>query len=223
MPSKFLHEELQRGEGYLAKIAKPKVVVCGAGALGSNLVDTLARMGFRTLKVIDHDRITEHNISTQIWAQNDIGALKVQTLAARVFRTAGVEILDESKRLDKDNVHKLLRGADLVVDCFDNAESRSIVKEYCGSRLVPCVHAGMIHEYGEVIWEPLYQVPQDTEGDPCDYPLARNLVILVVHVLAEEVVDFFTNPKPRLGNWSITLKDLQINRLLLGEQCLSNE
>ena len=47
MVNKFLHEEIYRGAESVAKLAEPRVTVCGAGALGSQLADNLARQGFR--------------------------------------------------------------------------------------------------------------------------------------------------------------------------------
>ena len=66
MAGKFHHENLYRGEGALAKLAALRVALCGAGAVGSNLADNLARQGVASLRVIDHDRVEEHNVSTQL-------------------------------------------------------------------------------------------------------------------------------------------------------------
>ena len=49
MASKYLHEEIYRGAESVAKLAKPLVTICGAGALGSHLADNLARQGFRQI------------------------------------------------------------------------------------------------------------------------------------------------------------------------------
>ena len=92
MASKFLHEEVYRGAESVAELAKPLITVCGAGALGSNLVDNLARQGFRNLRVIDRDRVEEHNISTQIYGATDIGAWKAEVLRNQLFRTVEIEI-----------------------------------------------------------------------------------------------------------------------------------
>jgi len=57
----FLHEARYRD---LAPAAERLVTICGAGALGANLAETLARMGLHKLRVIDYDRISAHNLST---------------------------------------------------------------------------------------------------------------------------------------------------------------
>ncbi len=78
------------------------------------------------------------------------------------------------------------------------------------------LHVGLQgeHSYGEVHWREGYKVPGDPpEGDACDQPLARNLILLTVAVACEEILDFCLSEKPRLANWSITLGDFAIRRL----------
>jgi len=208
--SKFHHEEIYRGENLVQKLAAKKVVVCGAGAIGSNLVDTLARQGFTNLRVIDMDRVDTHNINTQTFCMADVGALKVAAVQRRVYDVVEAEIETEGKELKKGTVKKFLKGADLVVDGFDNSESRQLVADYCRDKGIPCLHAGLFEDYGEVAWNEEYSVPGNTDGDICDYPLARNLVMVVVSITAEEVLSFVLDSKPRKGSWRFTLKDLKI-------------
>ena len=80
MAGKHHHENLYRGPDALSKLAAVRVTLCGAGALGSNLADTLARQGFRRLRVIDRDRVEEHNVGTQTYGENDVGAWKADVL-----------------------------------------------------------------------------------------------------------------------------------------------
>ena len=190
------------------------MVVCGAGALGSNLVDGLTRQGFSNIRVIDMDRVETHNIGTQVWTLRDCGALKTAALKTKVFGNTEIEIETVDKQLTAANVKQLLKGAALVVDGFDNSASRKFVQDHCRSAKIPCLHAGLFADYGEVMWDERYKVPGDPgEGDVCDYPLARNIILLTVVVAQEEILDFFLNPKPRKKNWSITLKDLKIKEM----------
>src|SRR5205809_1107221 len=124
MAGKLHHEELYRGADKLAKLQSVSLVLCGAGALGSNLADNLTRQGFKTLRVIDHDRIEEHNVSTQIYGESEIGTWKVECLRNRIFRSVGVEIDAVRKELTAQNAKTLLKDAALIVDTFDNSASR---------------------------------------------------------------------------------------------------
>lgn len=58
------HERLSRGQTAMEKLETARIVVCGVGALGSQLVDNLARHGAKNLLVIDKDRVEDHNIGT---------------------------------------------------------------------------------------------------------------------------------------------------------------
>jgi molybdopterin/thiamine biosynthesis adenylyltransferase len=217
--SKFYHEEIYRGKNLTEKLSKYSLTVCGAGALGSNLVDNLTRQGFNNIKVIDMDRVEVHNLNTQVYADADVGALKVDALKNKVFRNIGSEIEAVNKELTPSNVKQLLKKSTLVVDCFDNNKARQCVQGEVRARKIPCLHCGMAVDgvYGEVIWDNFYGVPKDVDGDVCDYPLARNLVCLVVCIAAEEIIDFCLSAKPRNMNWSVTLKDLTIRPLCFGK------
>jgi molybdopterin-synthase adenylyltransferase len=204
-----LHEGIYRGKDALQKLGQAQVTVCGAGALGSLLVDNLARQGFRQLSAIDDDRVELHNIGTQLYRQDEVGAFKVEVLRGHCFRAAGIEIGTFNKRLTEGTVHKFLRGAELVVDTFDNSASRRIVSEYCQQNNLACLHLGMNADYGEVHWNEAYRVPQDVvAGNVCEYPLARNLILLTVAVGSEAILRFVLEESKE--NYSITLKDLCI-------------
>ncbi len=78
---------------------------------------------------------------------------------------------------------------------------------------MPCLHVGLFADYAEVIWDETYRVPRDVGLDVCDYPMARNLVLLAVAV-ASEAVTHFVHDGSKDG-WSITLRDLAIRPLRL--------
>jgi hypothetical protein len=85
------------------------------------------------------------------------------------------------------------------------------VREQCRALGLPCLHVGLYADYDEVIWDDRYRVPRDVAGDVCDYPLARNLVLLVVAVASEAVVRFALDGARH--DWSATLRDFAIRPL----------
>ena len=206
-----LHESLYRGAAALETLGAARIVICGAGAIGSQLADNLARHGAANLRVIDRDRVEEHNIGTQIFDRSEIGAPKAETVAARVFRATGAEIESFNKTIDEKSIAKLLRGADVVVDCLDNSAGRALLTDYCRAGNLDCLHLGVNTDYGEAKWNENYLVPGDVAGvGACDYPLARNLLLLVVAIGSESLLRFlWTNEK---RDWSVTLGDLKINQ-----------
>ena len=76
---------------------------------------------------------------------------------------------------------------------------------------LPCLHVGLYADYGEVIWDERYLVPQDVPGDVCDYPLARNLVLLVVAVASELVVQ--STLMGTRQDYSVTMRDFAVRPL----------
>src|SRR5262249_28939530 len=211
MAGKFHHEELYRGRGPVEKLGNVRGTLGGAGALGSHLAENVVRQGFRRMNVIDRDRIEEHNVSTQIYGEADIGAWKVDVLKSRLFRAAGVKIEAVNKDLVEGTAKKLLKGADLVIDTFDNSASRRLVQDHCAANNLACLHVGLFADYGEVIWNDRYRVPGDAGADVCDYPLARNLVILTVAIASETLLRFVLEGSRE--NWSVTLRDFAVRRL----------
>jgi molybdopterin-synthase adenylyltransferase len=211
MAGKFHHEELYRGADLAAKLAAVRVTLCGAGALGSNLADTLARQGFRQIRVIDRDRIEQHNVSTQLYGEGDVGAWKVEVLRSQLFRDTGIEIEAINKELSDRTVAKYLKDAGVVLETFDNSASRRLVKDHCQHTGIACLHAGLFADYGEVIWNERYRVPDDVGQDVCDYPLARNLVLLTVAVATETLLRYLDSGAT--DNWSVTLRDFAISTL----------
>lgn len=207
------HEELHRSPQAMASLKESHITICGAGALGANLAESLARCGARKLRVIDRDRIEEHNLSTQPYEMDEVGAKKADSLARLLYRAVALEIESVAKELNVHNIKKLLAGTQVVVDCFDNSASRKLLADYCEEKGLPCLHVGLADAYAEVIWNETYRVPSAKSDDICDYPLARNLVTLSVAVACETLIVYLT--ERRAENWSVTLKDLALLPLKL--------
>ena len=212
----FLHEARYRD---LAPAADRLVTICGAGALGANLAETLARMGLRCLRVIDHDRIAAHNLSTQPWVQQDVGGLKARVLANMLYRAVGARVEAQPTTLTADNAGALLSGSAVVVDAFDNLRSRAAVDAAAGAVDTPCLHIalGTAGDYGCGLWDRAYLPVVDAGGaahtqpavDSCDYPLTRPLALLVVASAAEILAQHMLDGSRR--NFECTLRDLHLS------------
>lgn len=209
----FHHEQIYRGKGTLDKIRNFPILICGAGAIGSNLAENLVRQGFGNLTVIDKDRIEDRNVNTQIWTRRDIGMMKAAALQYRLYEIAGVEISRVEKELkNKTKMIKLFPENGLIIDAFDNSKSRQLIKDALEYLHQPpdCLHIGFSGDYGEIIWNEDYRVPDEQGEDDCDYPLARNLIILLVGAASEVIVRFIT--KGRKDSYTLTLKDFKIKQ-----------
>ena len=192
----------------MKEIMNTSVTVCGTGAIGSNLAMNLVRQGFFSLILIDHDRVDLRNLSTQIWSEPEIGLLKTECLGNRLFDELGVEVEIRSKKLTVKNAKKLLQGTSIIVDSFDNAESRQLVRDFSLDASLPCLHVGLNADYAEVIWNEDYRVPSSNGEDVCDYPLARNLILMAVAVASENLIRYIV--KRERKNYTITLGDFAV-------------
>jgi hypothetical protein len=206
--SALYHETLYRSDALMRRLREVPVTICGAGALGANLCESLARQGFTSLRVVDRDRVEERNLSTQPYYRSDIGALKAKMLANALYRALGVTVDARSETLTEANVGKLLAGSAVVLDTFDNSVSRRTVQETCMRDGLPCLHVGLASDYAEILWNEVYRVPSASQDDVCDYPLARNLVLLAVAVACETLITFAATGEKR-GS-TITLSDFAI-------------
>ena len=208
MTNRLHHEQIFRGKETMSRLANLDVLICGGGAIGSNLAVTLARVGFEKLAVVDRDRVEERNLGTQVFSLDDVGGLKAEILRNLIYRDVGLEIEAVSQDLNEKNIKKLIKRPDLVVDAFDNSVARGLLTQYCLDNDIACLHVGVNDQYAEVRWNEHYKVPSDAGDDICDYPLARTLITLVVSVGAEVIIRFSTNGEKQ--NYCVTLSDLKI-------------
>jgi molybdopterin-synthase adenylyltransferase len=204
----FFHEQLYRTPALMAQLKDFPITVCGAGALGANISENLARSGAGSLVVIDRDRIEERNLSTQPYYKSDIGSYKAKILTNTLYRALGVTVDGRSKELTTTNAPQLLRDTNLVIDTFDNSVARQAVKDYCKDAQLPCLHVGLASDYAEVIWNDIYRVPSPVNDDVCDYPLARNLILLAVAVACEVIITFVVTGVQQ--SFTVTLGDFAI-------------
>lgn len=208
MDRMFAHERAYRSDSLIARLAGARVVICGAGAVGSNLSHNLVRQGFRALGVVDRDRVEPANLATQTYRKADLGAAKAIALQGDVFRIAGVEIEAWHEELTAKNAARRIAGAQVVVDGFDNARSRQLVAAAARAAGVACLHVGLAADYAEVLWDSRWVAPSGRGEDVCDYPLARNLIVLATAVASEALVSFVAGDGER--SFTITLKDLAV-------------
>src|SRR5690348_14795781 len=108
--SPFFHEERHAS---LAPFAGRLITICGAGTLGANLAETLARMGFTRLRVIDKDRVEARNLSVQPYSRGEIGAPKARALANTLYRAVQARVEPMISELTAANAPELLRDSAL--------------------------------------------------------------------------------------------------------------
>ncbi|HEX6886511.1 MAG TPA: ThiF family adenylyltransferase, partial [Candidatus Nanopelagicales bacterium] len=115
------------------RLKAARVLVVGAGGLGSPALMYLAAAGVGTLGIIDFDTVDESNLQRQIiHGQSDVGRPKAQSArdAVREINPL-VEVALHEERLDSSNVMDLFAQYDLIVDGTDNFATRYLVNDAC--------------------------------------------------------------------------------------------
>ncbi len=113
------------------RLKNAKVLVIGAGGLGSPALLYLAAAGVGTLGVAEFDEVDESNLQRQIiHTQSDIGKSKAISAKESIAEANPyVEVVLHEERLDNDNVMEVFRGYDLIVDGTDNFATRYMVND----------------------------------------------------------------------------------------------
>ena len=133
------------GEEGQAKLLAARVLVVGAGGLGSPLLLYLAAAGVGTLGVIDHDRVDLTNLQRQIAHASDrIGMAKVES-ARQAIAAVNPEIRVEAHeaRLEPANAAAIIAGYDLVADGSDNFATHYLLTDLCHAARKPLVAAAL--------------------------------------------------------------------------------
>jgi len=133
------------GEEGQAKLLAARVLVVGAGGLGSPLLLYLAAAGVGTLGVIDHDRVDLTNLQRQIAHASDrVGMAKVES-ARQAIAAVNPEIRVEAHeaRLEAANAAAIIAGYDLVADGSDNFDTRYLLTDLCHAARKPLVAAAL--------------------------------------------------------------------------------
>jgi len=113
------------------RLKNAKVLVVGAGGLGSPALLYLAAAGVGTLGIVDFDTVDESNLQRQvIHGQSDIGKPKAQSAKESVAEVNPyVEVVLHEERLDEDNVLRIFEPYDLILDGTDNFATRYLVND----------------------------------------------------------------------------------------------
>jgi molybdopterin/thiamine biosynthesis adenylyltransferase len=128
-----------------ARLKAARVVVVGAGGIGSPAIQYIAAAGIGRLILIDDDAVDLSNLQRQtIFGTDDIGQPKVAAAAIAVSRlNPNVVVEMHAVRIGPDNAADLIAGADVVLDGCDNFTTRLVVADACLAARIPLVSAAV--------------------------------------------------------------------------------
>lgn len=198
------------------RIAGSRVLVVGAGGLGSPVALYLAAAGIGTIGIVDPDTVSLSNLQRQVMhGTPDIGSPKADS-ARRAMQRINPEVRVETHPvfLDPDNAPDIIGEYGMVVDCTDNMAARLVIDDTCRALGKPYVYGAVRRFGGQIfthlpgtmgyrdIFSPDPSVPVDEL--PCAIDGVLNTVVGVIGTLqATEVV-----------KWAAGTGDLLTDRLL---------
>ncbi len=144
------------------KLLKAKVLVIGAGGLGSPALMYMAAAGVGTLGIIDDDIVSLSNLQRQVLHSTDaIGDPKTVSAIEAIARiNPNVTVIPHQTRLTEANI-AIIGNYDLVLDGSDNFDTRYLVNEICAAQNVPLISAAMSQ------WEGQISLYDPANGTPC--------------------------------------------------------
>lgn len=135
------------------KLKASKVIVAGLGGLGCPASLYLAASGIGKIVLVDKGKSKLSNLNRQIlcW-KRDIGRFKAE-VAKEKLEALNPEIELEARvvEITRDSASDVMGDADVIVDGMDNWTTRFIINEYCVTRGIPFIHAGVSALHGQII------------------------------------------------------------------------
>jgi molybdopterin/thiamine biosynthesis adenylyltransferase len=159
------------------RLAAGRVLVVGAGGLGSPAAFYLAAAGVGTLGIVDGDCVETSNLQRQILhATADIGRPKALS-AAETLRALNpdIDVRPMNMRLTRENGAATLAGFDFVLDATDNFDTKFLIADLCHAAGRPYSHAGIARFYGQTFtvlpgcsacYRCVFEAPPEPTGPP---------------------------------------------------------
>jgi len=134
------------------KLSNSKILVIGAGGLGSPVLTYLVMAGIRNIRIADFDTVELHNLQRQsLHNEGSVGERKTQS--AKVYLESLNKLLkieEFNEKVTSKNISLAAFNCDLLVDCCDDISTRYIINDYCVLRRLPLVSGSVLRWEGQV-------------------------------------------------------------------------
>jgi len=202
------------------KLLAARVLLVGAGGLGSPAGFYLAAAGIGTLGVMDGDVVEASNLQRQIaHSTTDLGRPKVES-AQRTFQALNPDcrVLSIAERLTVANASRILADYDFVVDATDNFGSKFLIADACHVADQPYSHAGILAFFGQTMtvlpgrtacYRCLFDAPPEVPPGPPRGPVGA-VPGVIGSIQALEAIKFITGCGEMLTNRLLTFDALKM-------------
>ena len=150
------------------KLSNARVLVVGAGGLGSPTLLYLASVGVGTIGIVEFDTITHSNLNRQIlYSTNDLGLKKIDVAAKRLtVLNPNIMLELHDTRLNINNAEEIISEYDVVIDATDNFSTRYLISDCCYFLKKPLIE-GAATAYDGIL---MTIIPDKTPCYRCLYP-----------------------------------------------------
>ena len=198
------------------KLKRSRVLIAGAGGLGSPAAVYLTAAGIGMIRMVDHDHVTLSNLNRQVlhW-EEDIGRRKVDSAGAKLRHlNREVEFEGLAETITESNVSKLVDGCDVIVDAMDNIPTRYILNRCAIEKHIPFFHGAVNGFEGRV----MTILPRETACLRCLYrgpvpqekfPVIGVTPAVVGSIQATEVIKYLVGMGRLLTNRLLIYDGLQ--------------
>jgi len=141
------------GEEGQELLLRGRVLLIGAGGLGSPIALYLAAAGVGTIGIVDADVVDASNLQRQVLFNTaDIGHAKAAVAARRLKAlNPDVDVVGHETWFSADNAHALIADYDFVIDATDNFDTKFLIADICHHKGTPYSHAGIDQFFGQTI------------------------------------------------------------------------
>jgi adenylyltransferase/sulfurtransferase len=208
------------------KLKRARVVIAGAGGLGSPIAFYLTAAGIGMVRVIDRDQVALSNLNRQILhCEEDVGRKKVDSARTKLRNlNSAVEIEAVAETITEGNVSHLVGGCDGIVDAMDNLPTRYLLNRCAIEQNIPFFH-GAVNGFGGRV---MTIIPGETACLRCMYrgpvpeekfPVIGVAPAVIGSIQATEVIKYLlgigkllTNRLLVYNGLNVTFSEFKMNR-----------
>ena len=211
-------------EGQL-KLLNSKVLVIGAGGLGSHVLPLLVSSGVGHIGIVDDDKVSMSNLPRQtLYNVKDINKPKVEAAKKHLrLLNPDVKIKTYQTRLNEGNAKEIIKGYQLVIDCTDNFETKFLINDTCVTLKKPFITGG-VDDYKGQIMTYVPRISKDFKSLFSELPINieekyKNddigifpaIVAIVGNIIASECLKYFLGVGELLINKLFVVNSLNSN------------
>ena len=221
------------------KLLSARVLVCGCGALGSVLANTLARAGVGHLRIVDRDFLELNNLQRQVlFDERDVAAGIPKAIAAQQRLeqiNSSIEVEAMVADVDHLNIGRLVQDVDLILDGTDNFEIRYLLNDAAICYQIPWIYGGCIGAVGQTMTILPGETPCCVHPEPpppgttetCDSAgILGPIINVIASMQACEALKILTGHRDAISRtllvcelWDNRVRQIKLDALLTAGNC----